>query len=249
MIGPRAIVGLSLLCTLAFCAFASSSAFAAKGTTAFICAKAEKGEFTDAHCTKSGAGVGYKHEAIAVGTKTNIVISNKNTKNETKEATPAVLKFKIPPMDGEFICQTVSGEGSLTNNAGPPMNVSGEVAITYSECVFQAGGTFPGCELEGSSISTKATLSTPTEEMAVKFSDAGEVFTKFRLTKCKTEAFNIEYVVKGSYSAIPSGTTWETTAVSTKGLSTAGGQAALETKTTVTMSATETGIALTTTES
>lgn len=248
MIGPRAIVGLALLCAFAFSTFAAPSALA-KGTTAYTCVKAEKGEFEDAHCTKSKAGGAYKHEAIAAGSKTNIAITNKNTKNATTESTSAILGFRIGPMDGEFICQTVSGEGTLTNNAGTPMNVSGTATISFSECTLLPQATFPNCVLEGGVITTKASLSTAADSMEVKFSEDGESFAKFKLTKCKSESENLQIQIVGAYSAIPNGTTWETTKESSKGLTSGGGQAFLVSNTTVTMSATEPGIALTTTES
>jgi hypothetical protein len=250
MIGRRGIVGLCLLCALAFCAFTAQSALAAKGTTAFKCTKVEKGaEFSDAHCTKAGTGVGYKHEAIVAGEKTTVSITNKNTESETTKAAPAVIQIHIGPMDGEFRCLSVAGEGTLTNNAGTPMNVSGSVSITYSECTVFPAVTFPECQLENSSVTTKATLSTPTEAMKVHFAHEGELFAKFTLLKCKGEGENGNYQITGSYDAIPNGTTWETTAESSKGLKSAGGQAGLVSKTTVTMSPSEPGISLTTTES
>lgn len=213
--------------------------------------KTEKeAQFEDAHCTKGGVGAGYKHQAIAAGEKTSIVISNKNTKNNTTEATPAVMKIKFGTMDAEIICASVFGEGTLTNNAGPPMNVSGTASISFSECALVApAGTFPGCQLEKPTITSTATLSTPTEGMDVSFTSEAGIFVKFHLTNCTNEPFNIEYQIVGAYTAIPSGTTWETTSESSKGLKIGGGQAGLETKTTVTMSTTEPGIALTTTES
>jgi hypothetical protein len=241
---------LSLLCALALCAFAAPNAFA-KGTTAFNCVKTEKeAAFSDAHCTKAGTGAGYKHQAIVAGEKTTIVLSNKNTESETTKPAPASLHIKLVPMDAEIKCQTVFGEGTLTNNVGPPMNVSGTVTVTFSECALVApAGTFPGCELESSTIVTKALLSTPAEAMTVRFSEDEGVFAKFHLVNCTSEAFNTEYQMSGSYEAIPNGATWETTAESSKGLKTAGGQAGLVSKTTVTMSPTNPGIAMTTTES
>jgi len=213
--------------------------------------KTEKeAEFSDAHCTKSGVGAGYRHEAIAAGEKTNIVVSNKNTESETTKSTPARLLIRLGSMDAEIKCQIVFGEGTLTNNTGPPMNVSGTVTVTFSECSFIAPvGTFPGCALKGSTIVTKALLSTPAEAMTVRFAEDEGVFAKFNLVECTNEPFNIEYQMSGLYEAIPSGATWETTAESSKGLKIAGGQGGLISKTTVTMSPTEPGIAMTTTES
>jgi hypothetical protein len=246
----RGTTGLCLLCALAFCALAAPNAFAAKGTTAFKCVKAEVGaQFSDAHCTKASTGAGYKHEAIAAGEKTTIAITNQKTESETTKAATAVIKFHIGPMDGEIRCSTVAGEGTLTNNAGTPMNVSGTATITYSECTVLPVVTFPECQLEKSSASSKATLSTPTEAMRVHFAHEAELFLKFTLVNCKGAGEDGPYQLTGSYDAIPNGTTWETTAESSKGLKSGGGQASIESKTTVTMSPSEPGISLTTTES
>jgi hypothetical protein len=250
MIERRTIVCLSLLCALALSALAAPSAMATKGTTAFTCVKVAKGaQFSDAHCTKEGSGEGFKHDVIEAGQKTEITLTNKGTKNSTAESTPAVLGFMIGSMPGSFVCSSVLGEGTLTNNAGPPMNVSGTVTTTFSECSLVAPETFPGCQLENSTVVSKASISSPTEAMELEFKEDGEAFVTFKLTKCKSEAFNITYQFTGSYTAIPNGATWQTTVESTKGLKSTGHQASLETQTTVTMSGNQPGISLTTTES
>ena len=83
MIGRRATVGLSLLCALAFCAFAAQSASAAKAvnTTAFTCVEGATKDFSDAHCdTKVTAGTGqYGHVVIPQGTTTEVVGENTTT--------------------------------------------------------------------------------------------------------------------------------------------------------------------------
>jgi hypothetical protein len=108
MIGHRAIVGLSLLSALMFCAFAAQSASAAKSTstTFFTCVNVgkDKGDFEDAHCdNKVSPNKGeFAHEAIAAdsGTTTGLeVTNNKVTPGEKGEPTaksePAVLKSKV----------------------------------------------------------------------------------------------------------------------------------------------------------
>jgi hypothetical protein len=57
MYGRRAVVGLSLLCALVFCAFAAPSAQALKGTTITTCKQVGSGAtFQDEHCTKQTMG-------------------------------------------------------------------------------------------------------------------------------------------------------------------------------------------------
>ena len=251
MIGHRGTAAAAVLCALVLCAFAAQSALAAKGTTAFTCAKTEKETaFSDAHCTKAGTGAGYKHQAIATGEKTNIVLTNQKTASETTAPTPAIIKIHFGPMEGELECQGVKGEGTLTNNeTGGKMNVSGTVSTTFSECTVSPTVTFPECQLEKPFTST-TTFSTPREGMNLSFVPEGsEVLVKFRLIKCKASLENTEYAVSGSYTGTPNGTTWETTTESSSGLKSSGGQAGLISKTTVTRKETETGISMTTTES
>lgn len=245
----RGLVGLSLLCALAFCAIAAQSA-SAKGTTAFTCAQTEKeAGFSDAHCTKAGSGSGYKHQAIATGEKTTITLTNQKTASETTAVTPAIIKIHFGPMEGELQCLGVSGEGTLTNNeTGGKMSVSGTIATTFSECTVSPTVTFPECQLEKPFTFT-TNFSSPSEGMNLSFAPEGTEVGKLRLAKCKNSVENTDYVITGSYTATPNGTTWETTTEGSLGLKTSGGQAGLISKTTVTRKGTETGISMTTTES
>jgi hypothetical protein len=68
MSGRKAIVGLSLLCALVFCAFGAATASAAGGSTAFTCVKgAASADFEDEHCDKGKVGGGFGHVEIAPG--------------------------------------------------------------------------------------------------------------------------------------------------------------------------------------
>lgn len=246
----KGLVGLTMLCLLVLGAVPASSAFAAKGTTAFTCLKVEKeAQFSDAHCTTGGIGTGYKHEAVPAGTKTAFLISNQKTQGGTTEPTTAIIRIRIGPMDGDIQCKTVSGEGSLTGNAGPPMNLTGSVTIAFGECTLVAPGTFPECVLASPTITTlPLNITTPTEGMKLSFAGETGTFAKFSLTKCKNPPFNTEYVITGGFDALPSGTTLETTAETSLGLKTTGGQAALISKTTLTRVGVEAGTSFTTTE-
>jgi hypothetical protein len=144
MTGRRAIVGLSLFCALLLGAFAGQGASAA--STLFTCAPAEGGGagFSDAHCDKPvGTSAKFKHVEIAAGTATFIHATNKQTANETKEATPAILTAKefhgfaeVVITCTEVTSNGVQAENFLKNIAGPPMSSEGKVALHYNS----AGG-------------------------------------------------------------------------------------------------------------
>ncbi len=249
MIGRIGLAGVAALCALLFAATAPA-AFAAEGTTALTCVETEKGaEFEDAHCTAEGTGAGYAQEAIPAGEQTSIALTNAGTQSGTTEPTPAVIGIRIGPMDGDIVCESVAGEGTLTNDEGATMSVSGTVTVVFSECTLVAPQTFPGCVLEKPTVTTQAEISSSAAAMRLSFTNEAEEFATFRLTKCTSSGFNTEYRIAGFYEAIPHGTTWETTAETSEGLTTAGGQASLASRMAVTRSATETGIALSTTES
>jgi hypothetical protein len=144
MTGRRAILGLSLFCALLFGAIAAQGASAA-GNTFFTCAPTTEGAgFSDAHCDSPvSTGAKFKHVEIAAGTSTFIHATNKQTANETKEATSALLTLKEFHGIAELkiTCTEVTSEGTVAENfikniAGPPMTFEGEVKLRYSS----AGG-------------------------------------------------------------------------------------------------------------
>jgi hypothetical protein len=142
MTGRRAILGLALFCALLFGAFAAQGASAA-GNTFFTCAPTTEGAgFSDAHCDSPvSTGAKFKHVEIAAGTSTFIHTTNKQTANETKEATSAVWRLPIFGNEVEITCTEVTSEGTVAENfikniAGPPMTFEGKVKLKYSS----AGG-------------------------------------------------------------------------------------------------------------
>lgn len=86
MTGRRAMIGLSLLSALVFCAFTAPSAQGAlKGTTAFKCQKTDAvgEEFSDEHCTNPQTGkAGFTQMQITPNTSTNITVNNSITGSE-----------------------------------------------------------------------------------------------------------------------------------------------------------------------
>jgi hypothetical protein len=115
MTGRKAILGLSLLCALAFSAFAAQSASA--GTTAFTCVKGQGGAgFSDEHCTKAvQTGAAFEHVAIAENKETKYEASNEKTAEETKKSTPATFKFTFGGVEVHIVCTGLSATGAMEN--------------------------------------------------------------------------------------------------------------------------------------
>jgi hypothetical protein len=154
MIGRRAVVGLSLLSALLFCAFAAQSASAVKSTntTFFTCEKgAGSLDFSKAHCDAGDTvtpGKGeYGHKLIPLNTTTEIEVSNEKVTNNTTEDEPVTLKGKVAGAKIDIECTKVTtsvdkngkSESNLhnveTEVAGKKVHTAtGTVAVHYSEC-------------------------------------------------------------------------------------------------------------------
>lgn len=142
MIGRRAIVGLSLLCAVSFCAFTANNALAATAanTTAFTCVLGEGSEdFKDAHCDqKVSAGTGFfGHEAISNGTTTELDVTNAKTQNLTTSSTPAVLKGEIFFSKLEIVCTVVVDVGAVVKNEEDILKghtMTGQTRLRLSSC-------------------------------------------------------------------------------------------------------------------
>jgi hypothetical protein len=133
MISRRNALGLSLLCALAFCAFAAPSAFAAKGTTAKTCVKVgPEHVYADAHCGKKTGGEFELEDTITPGTKTAIVGTNAKTKNNTTESKNPVLTAESLGVKVKLEGITVVTTGEIENKAGPPMSTEGQkIFVAY----------------------------------------------------------------------------------------------------------------------
>lgn len=134
MIGRKLAVSLSLLSTLAFCAFAAQTASATQTVWACEPGSAKEG-FVDAHCvngTKVEAEVKYVHKTITAGTETKVTFNNKETTNNTLQSSWWVFNTTIAGVAVEFACSEVSGSGGLTNKAGG--GVSGNLSFEWKEC-------------------------------------------------------------------------------------------------------------------
>jgi hypothetical protein len=140
MIGRKAVVGLSLLSALVFCAFAASSSPAA--ITAYTCVKKVEvgGEgFSKEHCKPSDAvktGATFEEKTIAADTPTEIEVTNAKTSTDTSTFVHARLEGLAAGIKTDITCETVEGTGSLTNNSngGGTMTVTGKVAVKFRNC-------------------------------------------------------------------------------------------------------------------
>jgi hypothetical protein len=194
MIGRKGLVGLSLLCAVAFCALAAPNAIALKGTTAFTCAFEKPSfDFSDPHCdhkVKAGAGA-YAHVEIKENQATKVVVTNEGTKNSTTESTSATLKVILAGVELDISCTTVQSEGSLKNTktAAGQMEVEAPAAeVHYSGCKLTKPVNGKGeevCQVKEGKITATATTTTYVSEageMGVEFNPpAGKNFTEVTL--------------------------------------------------------------------
>jgi hypothetical protein len=147
MIGRRTAVGLSLLCALAFCAFAAQSALAAKAknTTAVTCVKGGGAkDFKDAHCDeKVTPETGqFGHVAFSLNATTEVEVNNSETKNNTTEPESAILKGTLAGAEAEVTCKTATSEGAAKaswienkeHSAAKEHTFLGTVAVRFKEC-------------------------------------------------------------------------------------------------------------------
>ncbi|MGB7686549.1 MAG: hypothetical protein WBL45_12305 [Solirubrobacterales bacterium] len=118
MIGRRAVVGLSMLSALFFCAFTAQSASATEritsnNTTTYTCVNdgSKTGDFKDAHCDQTGTPgkEEYKHVVMPLDTTTSVDATNEKVTNSTKDKEPAILKSTIGLGKVTIECAVVKG--------------------------------------------------------------------------------------------------------------------------------------------
>lgn len=139
MIGPRAVIGLSLLCALVFSAIAAGNAAAAANTTGFTCLKGSGSlDFADAHCdSKVTPGTGeYGHVSIKNDVTAEVTIDNSTTGGATQ---PARLRGKFAGLATEITCNSVHGTGTI-HNVEPgekKHNITGTTVVSLTNCSVQ----------------------------------------------------------------------------------------------------------------
>jgi hypothetical protein len=156
MTGRRALVGLSLLCALAFTAFSAASASAAtSGTTPVTCvdtSPTNNGDYTDAHCDTTSATKGtgrYSHVAIGAET-TNVVGTNEKTASSTTASTRAVFEATAGGIATKLEATTVSststqkklltGEVHETKGSNIVFTFSGIAVVNPTPCTVHSPG-------------------------------------------------------------------------------------------------------------
>ncbi len=210
MIGRRAVLGLSLLSALLFCAFAAQSASAAKAvnTTAFTCAPATPGtgDFGDAHCDEKKTG-NFKHDLIPLNETTAVAATNEKVTNSTKDSEPATLTGKIGLTATEIHCNKVKFDTtkSFIHNVeteSKKHTLTGTARVEYTDCsvskplkcdiaeplIWEAN--FEGVEKLGPLANT----------MGIEFKGekAEETFTEILYTGAECALKNQTFKVKGS---------------------------------------------------
>jgi hypothetical protein len=209
MTGRRAVVGLSLLCALAFSAFGAASA-SAVGTTAFTCVKGGGSkDFKDAHCKEGvAAGTGeYGHVAFTETTDVSV------TNDTTGTTLPITLVFTSFGIGTEIKCTTVSGESgglkvkNLTNEKGE-MHVTGpSIVLVYAGCSVPKP---KNCQIASLAMGLTGTSFDSAEGKGLKFTGSAieQGITTFIIeNKGGTCATANVYSLKGTVNGSVSGAT------------------------------------------
>lgn len=213
MIGRRTLAGLSLLCALAFCAFAAQSASAvqAVNTTAFTCKEGETKDFADEHCDeKVAAGTGkFGHVKIPLAETTPIVVTNEKTANKTTESSSLLLKGKAFGAAVEITCKKFTGEGQIHNIEDPEFKhtVTGIVSGKFTECEVKkpAKCTLKEAVLAESNFTGVEGLGSEKNTMGVEFNPKeGKTFATLTLEGAECALKGTAFKVEGS--AIATGT-------------------------------------------
>src|ERR1043166_608754 len=228
MIGRRAVIGLSLLSALLFCAFAAQSASAAKSikTTAFTCVDTfpnNTGDFKDPHCDKEGTtgAERYEHIGIPNNTTTAVYADNQAVTGETKKSEPAVLTGAIGLTKTEVTCTSVENDISEDPVTKAPRSnihnvvtevdkvkhhtMTGSVKTKYTGCTVQKPEK---CSVK-EPIEANATyegvegLGAGANEMGVEFKGSGaeETFAELTYTGESCALKNQTFKIKGSVVA------------------------------------------------
>jgi hypothetical protein len=207
MLGHRAIVGLSLLCALFFCALATQSASAAfkksEKTTAFTCVKTKpnSGDFNDEHCDEFvGANKGeYTHVEIAKNTTTEITATNSTTGAGTFSPT---LKGKLGGVELEIVCKTGHAEGFI-HNVEPSANIH-EVTGTATTKFGGAAGSKDCTVVKPANCTVKEPIEVKAEFEGVEGGGAGnnEMGLEFKVVGGKAGGTFVEITLEGAKCAI-----------------------------------------------
>jgi hypothetical protein len=235
MTARRSIVGLTVLCALAFSAFAAANASAA-GTTTFTCSEAASVKnFSDADCsTKVSEGAKFGHIAIAEGTATELKATG-GTQTLTTHVGGIVVELQCTAV------KTTSGSSTNTLVSGVMQNLGSGIQLEYTGCTVlkpsgigctvghDVGTTYVPGTIITNTLKSETIEGTTATTTGVKFTPAGVAGTPFAeitISGCTTTPPNLTNAkVLGTAVGTPSGANLVFTAASTAGL-TFGGQTA-----------------------
>lgn len=215
MTGRRALVGLSLLCALAFTAFSAASASAAtSGTTPVTCVDTgatNNGDYTDAHCDTTGTKGASRYSHVAAAAETAVTATNAATKNSTAEATKPVLEAVVGGINTKLEAATVSTTGTAKKQLTGEVHetIGSNIVITYTgvtvvnplNCTVNSPGQPAG------TVKTATLKSAPVAGgMNTKFEPAaGTEFTKFEFKGASCAINTATPTVTGTVTVEPSG--------------------------------------------
>ncbi len=250
MIGRRAVIGLSLLCALVFCAVGASSA-SAKGMTAFECVKGGGGifKYSEADCDVTNDAGEYGHVEITKTIEIDSKLVSANYKLNTTLLTLAT----------EITCTVQTSTGGLTNEVGPPMKAKGTAEISFSGCTVNKPAKCIVKEpIVAKTVVKSVIFNEAKEEHGLEYSANGTKFTEITFEnkgaeKCALavgKPFPVEGTIIGTGSAVNMTggiQRFKKTEASMQKLTVGGEPATLEGETTVTNKVTNNALALTTT--
>ncbi len=232
----RSILGLSVLCALAVCAFAAGNASAAQ--RAFTCSStAPTKTFSDAHCN-TGGGSNFGHVEIANGVATSITMTNAKTAAGTSAAEPWTLEATIAGLEVAIECTGMTGTGSLTNAAA---SVTGTGVLDFTGCIVESPPGH-GCTISGGTIISQELRGTTVGQAAGKLKvepAVGTLLANITIDNCDIPPLNNTFSLTGSVVADVSGATATTTTAGVTAQNTlrfGGVNAGLKSATTINMS-------------
>jgi hypothetical protein len=228
MTARRTIIGLCMLCALAFSAIAAQSAAAAIGTTAFTCKAvtpaAGTAGFSKEHCRPSDAvstNANFEHFAVGQDTTTEITGTAETTGGELENN---ILKATIAGVALSLSTKQVHVTGGYENKLDELTKehyIHGhEITVTYTNVVV-TGALESKCKVvtdsEGTTgedgvIHTEKLTATSTgqgDSILLEPENPEKVFATFEIVKKPTQTCPIEatYKVTGSVTGVPDGAT------------------------------------------
>lgn len=224
----KSILGLCMLCALAFSALAAQSASAAtEGTTVFTCKKPAGGDpvvgtpFNAAHCKDADTDVNglWRHVEVAENTTTTVTGTTINTEGKsTPSFLESVQSGVIEQLESKLAHIVPEREGLkswVTNKKDPTTGehyIEGEVWLVFTEVsVTKPAGK--SCKVKGGEVlSKRLKFTSKGQGMTIEFEPKeGTLFAEFEIEGCSLAALNGKYEVKGKVKATPDGTTLATT--------------------------------------